>query len=142
MQNQVEVQTLMTSPVKTVSPLNVMTVVSDIFETHNFHHLPVVEEDGTLVGMLTKHDYNIILSSLTIFKTEWAALDNERFKKSIQVKDVMTKSVVKLHPEDSISKAAAIFKENLFHALPIVDDQNRVVGILSTFDLMNWAFPG
>jgi len=52
----------------------------------------------------------------------------------------MTTQVAKLNPEDSIMVAAGYFRENLFHAIPVVSTDGLLVGILSTYDMLNFAF--
>ena len=52
----------------------------------------------------------------------------------------MTSQVARLSPKDSLQTAADYFRENLFHAIPIVDENDRLVGILTTYDLINYAF--
>ncbi len=42
--------------------------------------------------------------------------------------------------DDCIEVALGLFRENLFHAIPIVDQENRVVGILTTLDMLNHAY--
>ena len=51
------------------------------------------------------------------------------------VKDIMTKRLAKLEPTDKINVALEVFKENLFHALPVVEG-DKIVGIVSTFDII------
>ena len=134
------IKNLMTREVVTICPNDLMIVAKEIFETNKFHHIPVVDEDYQLVGILSQHDYNKMLTTFSVFKNSKADLANRKFMMSMQVKDVMTDQVKKLHPDDSILVAVGIFKENLFHALPIIDDNNRVVGILTTFDLLAYAY--
>lgn len=134
------IKNLMTREVVTICPNDLMIVAKEIFETYKFHHIPVVDEDDQLVGILSQHDYNKMLTTFSVFKNSKADLVNRKFMMSMQVKDVMTDQVKKLHPDDSILVAVGIFKENLFHALPIIDDNNRVVGILTTFDLLAYAY--
>lgn len=54
-----------------------------------------------------------------------------------RVKDLMSRDVVTLGPEDSIHEALTIMGENRVSALPVVDKRNRCVGILSTADLID-----
>jgi predicted transcriptional regulator len=51
-------------------------------------------------------------------------------------KDIMTKKLAKLDPDDKINVALEVFRENLFHAIPVVQNE-RIVGILTTFDIIN-----
>ncbi|MFT6321342.1 MAG: CBS domain-containing protein [Granulosicoccus sp.] len=134
------IKNLMTTDVITTRPNELMMVVKEIFETNTFHHIPVVDEEEQLIGILSRHDYNKMLTTFSVFKNSKADVANRKFMMSMLVKDVMTKQVAKLHPEDLISVALGIFKENLFHALPIVDEENRVVGMLTTFDLLTYAY--
>ena len=131
---------IMTTEVLTVYPDDLMTKVGDIFKTHNFHHIPVIEKDGTVVGIISKSDYYQILHGLTIFKIKNSKEYNESISRSLLAKEVMTKQVATLHPEDSLQLAVGIFRENFFHAMPIVDEHKKLVGILSTYDLLNYAY--
>lgn len=81
-----------------------------------------------------------MLTTFSVFKNSKADVANRKFMMSMLAKDVMTQQVVKLHSEDPITVALGIFKENLFHALPIVDDENKVVGMLTTFDMLTYAY--
>ena len=134
------IKNLMTTDVITIRPNDLMMVAKEIFEANTFHHIPVVDEEEQLVGILSRHDYNKMLTTFSVFKNSKADVANRKFMMSMLVKDVMTKQVAKLRPENPISVALGIFKENLFHALPIIDDENRVAGILTTFDLLTYAY--
>ena len=136
----ITIKELMSTEVVTVKRLDLMINVKEILEVNGFHHVPVVDEQNKLVGIISKHDFNKMLTTFSVFKNSKAEVANKKFMMSLMAKDVMTKDVAKLHPDDSLSVAVGIFKENLFHALPIVDNENRVVGILSTYDLLNYAF--
>ena len=54
-----------------------------------------------------------------------------------RVKDVMSRDVVTIQASDSIHEALTLMGENRVSALPVVDRQNRCVGILSTSDLVD-----
>lgn len=131
---------IMTKDVIFVRPDDTMDKVSEIFRRNDFHHIPVTNESGKVEGILSKGDYFQLTHGLTLFKNKNSEDFNESLMRSLLVKEVMTHPVAKLHPEDSIRTAADIFKENLFHALPVVNAENQLVGIVTTFDLLNYAF--
>ena len=56
-----------------------------------------------------------------------------------RVKDVMTRNVVTLSPEDTIHEALELLVSNRVSTLPVVDKRNHCVGILSTMDLVDFA---
>ena len=131
---------IMTREVTTVSPNTIMTDVDRIFNEKNIHHLPVVDSDRKVVGMLSRVDYDRILHGMTLFKNRHVESYNQQLMRSLLVKEVMTKKVVCLHADATIQAAADIFKENLFHAIPLVNDEDRLVGIVTTYDLLAYAF--
>lgn len=130
----------MTANLVTASPGDTIEVVEKIFRNNDFHHLPIIDSDRKLVGILSKSDYLMMCDSLTIFQNVKEETQNKRFFHSILIKDVMRKNIAKLKPDNTVMIAVGFFKENLFHAVPIVDDENRLVGIVTTFDLLNLAF--
>jgi len=132
---------VMTQTVICLQPRDTMDKVDQIFKTRNIHHIPVVE-DKKVVGMISKSDYYQILHGFTLFKAPVSKTYNEAVLRSLLVREVMTKQVITLHPEDALEKAADYFRKNLFHAIPIVDAEGKIMGILSTYDLITFCFSG
>lgn len=131
---------LMKTKVVTLHPKEAMLKVKEIFDSKEFHHIPVVNEQNEVLGMLSRRDYDRILSCHMLFNKEKNEQYNLRNLESIQVEDVMNKDVVTVGQTDELTKAAALFKENLFHALPVVDEQNKLIGIVTTYDLLVFAY--
>lgn len=130
---------IITERVIVVRPNETMDVVQDIFRKNNIHHVPVVDK-GMVVGMVSHADYLKLLHGFTLFKTKKSDEYNDAILRSLLVKEVMTKQVATLGPEDSLELAAGFFRENLFHALPVVDEENMLIGIVTTYDLLNYAY--
>jgi CBS domain-containing protein len=59
--------------------------------------------------------------------------------RSLLAEEAMTRQVATLDPDDSLEMAVGFFRENLFHALPVVD-KDKLVGIVTTFDLLTHAY--
>jgi CBS domain-containing protein len=130
---------IMTGNVIVLEPDETMDVVQELFRKNNIHHLPVVE-GGRVVGMVSYTDYLKLLHGFTLFKTRKSDEYNDAILRSLLVKEVMTKQVATLRPEDTLEMAAGFFRENFFHALPVVDAENMLLGILTTYDLINYAY--
>ena len=130
---------IMTKPVITVHRDDSMDKVQDIFAKHNIHHIPVIEEGNRVVGIISKSDYLRILHGFTLFKTEKSVEYNNAIMRSLLVSEVMTRQVATLAPEDSLEMAAGFFRENLFHALPVIEN-GVLIGIITTFDLITYAY--
>lgn len=130
---------IMTENVIVLRPEDTMDAVQDIFRKHNIHHLPVVDR-GKVVGIISHSDYLKLLHGFTLFKTKKSDEYNDAILRSLLVREVMTKQVATLGPDDTIELAAGFFRENLFHALPVVDEDNLLIGIVTTYDLLNYAY--
>ena len=127
------VSKFMTTKVRTVSPYDPITLVQELFDKHNFHHIPVVK-DRTLVGMISKLDY--IRFTQANHPNACEVLVKDSCSPGLKAVDVMTKHLATLESSDRINVAIDIFAENLFHALPVVDN-GELVGILTTLDIIN-----
>jgi CBS domain-containing protein len=135
----IPISEIMTTDLITIHPKEPMTEVERIFKKYDIHHIPVVDEDYSVVGMISKSDYLRTLHGLTLFKVAKAEMYNEAMLRSMLVGEVMTRQIAQVRPESPLSLAADIFMENLFHALPVVDNK-RLVGIITTFDLLKYAY--
>ena len=120
------ISTIMTKDVVTVRPEDSMAVVKDILFTKHLHHLPVLK-GKKLVGIITSFD----LVKLGKPEDEYSG---------IKVEEVMTTRVATMGPNDKIGAAAQVFLENLFHGLPIVDEDYNLMGIITTHDILKYQF--
>lgn len=130
---------LMTPNPVTIRPDDTMSVVRQIFRSRNIHHVPVVDK-GKVVGIVTKSDFLALSNAFPLFNEQKRESYNEKLFSTLLVEEVMTRQVAKVQPGDSLDVVAGIFKENLFHALPVVDNAGKLVGIITTFDLLSYFF--
>ncbi|MCB0640732.1 MAG: CBS domain-containing protein [Phaeodactylibacter sp.] len=134
------IKQLMTTNVLVVHPNDTMLKVHELFHSNTIHHLPVVDAGNRVIGMISKSDYLAVSNALPLFKPEKREAANVKLFQSLLVEDVMTRQVATLAPEDALEVAIGYFKENMFHAIPIVDPAGRLAGILSTYDLLVFFF--
>lgn len=126
------ISTLMTRDVITVHPNDPLGKVKDIFDTHHIHHIPVVR-DRKIVGIISKTDFLHFIRGIH-HSTYDEFVEKSRLR-TYRAEDIMTKGLAKLEPTDKINVALEVFKENLFHAIPICED-NELVGIITTLDVI------
>lgn len=117
---------LMTTNVVTLTPENTLGDARAILMENRIHHLPVVE-GKKLVGMVTSWD---------MFKLGKSAEECN----SIKVSEVMTRKLATLEPDSHLGAAAEVLMTHLFHAIPIVNDDHELMGIVTTYDLLKYAF--
>lgn len=134
------VSAIMTREVVSISPNQTMEEVERIFEEEAFNHLPVVDEDRSIVGIISKSDVHRVSYGLSVFHNRYKKVYNKSLFRSLLVSDVMTEKVATLSPDKTIGVAIGIFKENLFRAIPICED-GRVVGIVTPIDIISKCVP-
>lgn len=127
----------MTTDLVTVSPEETARNIKDLFNQNSFHHLPVTDKGGLLIGIISKEDFFKVAYVLSLSTTgrTWS----EGAYKALRARDFMTKYPLTLDPDDSIGLAADIFLANKFHALPIVED-DQLVGLVTSHDLLRFSF--
>ncbi len=127
------VSTIMTKKLFTVAPNDKLSTVKELFDKHKIHHLPVVKYK-TIVGMLSKSDLLYFLKG-TGHNSEYDKMLNDARMHNYTAEEIMTKGLAKVSSKDRIGVAIEVFKANLFHAIPVVDD-GELVGILTTYDII------
>jgi CBS domain-containing protein len=83
------------------------------------NHLPVVSDDEKLIGIVTAYDI-----SKAVARSKGDGLN-----------DIMTKRVITASPDEPIDLAARRLERHNISALPVVDDSNKVIGIVTSEDL-------
>jgi FOG: CBS domain len=111
--------------------------VENVFDENKFHHLPVLNEKGTVVGIISRNDFTQLTYQMS--KETSGSIYTKKAYENLRAEDFMTPNPVTLHPEDEIGMAADLFLENNYHALPIVAD-DQLEGIVTTHDLLTYAF--
>jgi acetoin utilization protein AcuB len=121
----------MTSPVMTITQETSLNSAQQIMIEHGIRHLPVVE-DGKLVGMVSSGDIRHASPSDAVSLSVWEI--NYLWDK-ITVEQAMTKPVIYLKADDNILDAIRVMYEHKIGALPVVEPDHTVVGILSEVDI-------
>jgi CBS domain-containing protein len=134
------VKEVMSTDLITVRPDTVLKEVNNIFEKENIHHIPVVTEDNKFVGIISKSDVLLLLDWGTKLNLPASLRKNTFLLSSNLAKDVMVANVIRVSPDDRIKRCVQILRENYFRALPVLDNNDRLVGIITTYDLMILAY--
>jgi CBS domain-containing protein len=97
-------------------------------------HLPVVNRDGLLVGIVTDRDLRHYLFSPRVFgKLGETAM--ETVFKAVPVAEIMSTAVISVEPRSQLMEAAQLMLEERIGSLPVVED-GRIVGILTEIDVL------
>ena len=122
----------MTRSVETVSREQTLRDAVDLLLSRHIRHLPVVDADLRLVGIVTDRDVKRATPSLHsgVDRTAY-----ERVLDETRVAQFMTKDPWVVSPGTTVKEAARVLIDSKVGALPVVDD-GRLVGIISDIDLL------
>ena len=124
----------MTKRVITIKPETSLLEARSLMNQHQIRHLPVTDEENTLVGIVTDRDVRSATPSILLDDFD-SAKERERLAK-ITVRDIMSKTPATLKPMHTLQDALLIIQQKKVGALPVVDENNKLRGILSVRDLM------
>jgi acetoin utilization protein AcuB len=106
----------------------------EMMAKHTIRHLPVVDADNRLIGIVTDRDLRSALP-YHLFKTPEKLIEKENFDE-LKIKDIMTKDPFAVSPTDTIQDALLLIQEKRVGAFPVVDDEGKLKGIISVRDLL------
>lgn len=129
------VSTIMTRDVQTLTPDDAFESVRTIFRNVAFHHLVVVNEHGELKGVLSDRD---MMAQIALWVDRNNGESFTDFLPRLSVGDVMTRDVITVDSETPIDAASILLLENRISCLPVIDIDQKVVGIVTWKDLLKY----
>jgi len=130
----VKVKDLMQTEVVILHLTDALDIAEDIMNLGRIRHLPVVDEQNRLVGIVTQHDLlRASVSSVLGFdrtkEKEWLG--------SVLVRDTMTTEIITIEPEARVREAIGKLIEGKFGCLPVVED-GQLVGLITETDCLRY----
>jgi len=138
---------IMTRDVVTVTAGTSIRELAEIMTRHRIGSVPVVDEQGALIGIVTESDLIeqdksfhiptvISLFDWVIYLESEKKFEQELKRMTAQtVGDIYTEEVVTIEPDTKVREIADIMCDKKIHSLPVVD-QGKLVGIVSRIDLI------
>jgi acetoin utilization protein AcuB len=115
---------VMTRQLITVTPEQSFGEAVGIMANRPYRHILVVRPDGRLAGVISDRDLLRKIAATTDWKTK-------------TVEEIMTRKVLTVRPETSLSVAAQEIVARRINCLPVLDDKDKVCGIVTSTDLLN-----
>ena len=128
----IRVKDCMSRPAATIHSDALIRGAVDMMKKRRIRHLPVVDREDHLVGIVTDRDLRQVVFDPAVQERLGHVGDALG---TMTVRDVMTWGVVTVHPGSDVRHAARLMREQRIGALP-VEDGGRVVGIITETDVL------
>jgi acetoin utilization protein AcuB len=101
---------------------------------HGIRHLPIVDADNRLIGIVTDRDIRSVMP-YSLIKQKGPTEEREKLAQ-LKVEDIMTRRPKTISPTYTIQDALLMIQKEKVGAFPVVDNEGRLKGILSVRDLL------
>lgn len=122
----------MSSPAVTIVPDTSLQAALTLMHEHRFRRLPVVDERGRLVGIVSERD---LLYASPPPAALLSGLELNHVLAERQVGEILTRNVLTATPDTFVEDAARLMVDNKVGGLPVVDGDNHVVGVITETDV-------
>jgi acetoin utilization protein AcuB len=127
------VSEIMTRRLITVRPQDELIAAFRLMSEQAIHHLPVVDDNGLLVGIISDRD---IIKFSSPFAGSSVQSERDKATMHIPVEKFMSRDVISIERTASIRSSVELVLQNGIHALPVVDNEHHVVGIVTVTNLL------
>ena len=129
------VDALMSTPVVTVEADDRLTTLRELFQQTGFHHL-IVMDAGQVRGIISDRDLLAAISP-NIGTPAETAKDLATLNKLAH--QIMNRALVTLRPDEDLQSAIRQLNEHRVSGLPVINDKNQPLGILTWRDILRQA---
>jgi len=127
------VRDIMTQEVATLDRNDALTIADDVMKLGRIRHLPVVDEDGKLAGVVSQRD---LFRGALARTLGYGTHGQDRLLALLKVKDVMSTPARTIDPDVSLREAAILMFDEKIGCLIAVDAAGAPVGILTEGDFV------
>ena len=130
-----QVRDVMTAEVTTLQRNDKLTLADDIMGLGRIRHLPVLDENGQMAGIVTQRD---LFRGALAKALGYGERAQRQLMDTLVVKEVMTSDVITTTPDTPLAEAARVLIERKIGCLPVVEG-GRLVGIITEEDFVALA---
>jgi len=128
-----KIEALMSKKLITLPMDSSLSKANEVFKKQNIHHLLILDDDGLLAGIITDRDLYKNLSP-TIGTNQETPRDTALMQKKLH--QIMARNLITSQAHQSLNEAVLLFHDNHISCLPVVDKQNKPIGIITWRDIL------
>lgn len=115
-----------------IGPNQSVSEAIELMSENKLHRLPVVDGAGKLVGLVTE---GLIASNTPNNASTLSVFELNYLLNKLAIRDIMIKNVVTIDKEALLEEAATVLRKNDIGCLPVVDENNKLEGIITHNDI-------
>jgi CBS domain-containing protein len=112
--------------------------VEEFFRLYHIRHLPIVDKNNCLLGIITQRDLYRLYSPHKTMEGDMVFDKNEMDQ--LILKYVMTPNPLALKIEDTVARAIQVMATHKYGCIPIVDNANKVLGVVTQIDILRFFY--
>jgi acetoin utilization protein AcuB len=128
-----KIENLMNKKLVTLSMDSTLSEAKEVFEKQNIHHLLITDDDGLLAGVMTDIDLYKNLSP-TVGTNQETHRDTALMQKKLH--QIMARDLITSQAQLPLNEAVLLFYDNNISCLPVIDEQNKAIGIITWRDIL------
>ncbi len=118
----------------TIGPNFTIAEARNKMSDNSIRHLPVVDDEGVLIGIVTDRDMRDAMPSTLVKNADYE--ETVSLIMNYLVSDIMTRDPITIYGYFTIQDALLVIQKKKVGALPVIDEQGNLIGLLSTRDLL------
>lgn len=126
------VEDVMSTDVFTLGRNDTLSIADDLMKQQRIRHLPVLDADGALCGILSQRD---LFRGMLLRSLGYGERAAQKMLDSLSIKDAMHEDVVTITAKSTLSDAANLMLSKKIGCLPVVEGE-RLVGMISEADFL------
>lgn len=115
----------------TIGPNASVSEAVDLMSENDLHRLPVVDDSGKLVGLVTE---SVITSNTPNNASTLSVFELNYLLNKLKISDIMIKDVITIDKDALLEQAATVLRKNDIGCLPVVEDE-KLIGIITHNDI-------
>ena len=128
------IKSIMSTDLRTAKETDPVAVVDNYFKENRIHHVPVIDEEDEVVEMVSKSDFLYLLRGFT--ENDIDVFVREAKLRSFKVHEIMAKDIEVLPQSADIRAAVSLLAQNRFRSVPVVDENNKLAGLVTPIDIL------
>jgi len=127
------VEEFMSANPVTLSRYNSLADARKLMDEKGFRHIPIVDDQQYLIGLVSQRN---ILAHATSSQTFLDRDELAKIESGTLLADIMVSNLTTISPDMNVADAAHLIHKKKFGCLPVVDEENRLKGIITDHDFV------